>query len=154
MIQEDITGMRREISQAIELVDDAIGKLTRGFDSMGESMARGMPANEAARIRGEVVKVATALQFQDMVDQLLRHALLRLDSLAEALGRAGAPGQAPAPGEARPRPVARSARSPARCSSPGVSRPMAWRPQLLTVSRCWSSSSSSATARHQRSSTS
>lgn len=99
--------MRCEIRQAMELVDDAIGKLSTGFSAIGELLPRGLPESApGVEIHAQVGKVVTALQFQDMVDQLLCHALVRLDALERKLEAAGTLARAPAPGRARPRAVA------------------------------------------------
>ena len=106
MIQEEIAGIRREIDQARDLVRDAIEKLTAGFARIGELTAPGAVEDvRTSAILNEVSSVVTALQFQDMVEQLLVHTLKRLDAVEKALEA----GETLAPGRREPintRPVA------------------------------------------------
>jgi len=85
MIGEEIAGMRREIDQARELLLDAIGKLTAGFAGVRDVIAESGQA-PSAKLDQEISAIVTALQFQDLLDQILGHALRRLDAIEGALG--------------------------------------------------------------------
>lgn len=102
MIDEELSGMRREIAQARELLHDAVEKLVTSFMKISAlahaevgKVAGGVSVQEAkglaACIKSEVDSAVTALQFQDMIDQLLNHTLKRLDILEQALTEAGGP---------------------------------------------------------------
>lgn len=90
MIGEEIAGMRREIDQARELLRDAIGKLCAGFTGVTRVVAEAALAPGAsANVDREISSIVTALQFQDLLDQILGQTLRRLDAIEAGLGMAG-----------------------------------------------------------------
>jgi len=79
--------MRREIGQARDLVRDAVEKLLGSFDAVAAATRAGGLAPEVqARVQREIGTVVTALQFQDMVDQLLGHVLKRVEAIEQVAG--------------------------------------------------------------------
>jgi hypothetical protein len=97
MIQEELSAMRRDVGQARELIRDAVEKLLLSFDVIARSAAEGeLDERTRARMQREIGVVVTALQFQDMVDQLLNHVLQRMTMVEQGLG-----GSAGAADEAR-----------------------------------------------------
>jgi len=95
MIGEEIAGMRQEIGQARELLLDAIGKLCAGFSGVTRAVREtGLAPVASARIDREVSSIVTALQFQDLLDQILGQTLRRLDAIEAGLGIAVKPGSA------------------------------------------------------------
>lgn len=92
MISEEIAGMRREIEQARELLLDAAGGLTTGFAGVCRVISESGPTpGTSAKLEREISAMVTALQFQDLLDQILGHALRRLDAIEVGLGIAAAP---------------------------------------------------------------
>ena len=84
--------MRREIGQVRELLRDAIEKLTAGFVNVGGLIRENARDPEfAAKADREVSAIVTALQFQDLLDQLLNHSLGRLEVIEAELQGATAP---------------------------------------------------------------
>jgi len=84
--------MRREIEQARELLLDAVGKLITGFGGVSRVIAESGPTSgTSAKLEREISAIITALQFQDLLDQILGHALRRLDAIEVELGIAAAP---------------------------------------------------------------
>ena len=84
MIGEEIAGMRREIGQARELLVDAIDRLSAGF--AGVRRVVGESGLASAKLDREMAAIVTALQFQDLLDQILGHALRRLDAIEGGVG--------------------------------------------------------------------
>ena len=99
MISEELSGMRREIGQARDLMRDAVDKLLQSFDAIAQAaQSGGLDPRASARVRQEIGTVVTVMQFQDMVDQLLGLVLKRVDALdAAGGGAAGAPATAARP---------------------------------------------------------
>jgi hypothetical protein len=87
MVNEELSSMRHEITQARNLLNDAIDRLVTSFmnihalvqdaDAERTAAAANAPAI-ADRIAAEVASAITALQFQDIMDQLLNHTLKRV----------------------------------------------------------------------------
>ena len=105
MIQEELSGMRREIGQARELLRDAIEKLMLSFTAIGQAAdveGKAERSDARARVIREVGVAVTALQFQDMVDQLLNHVLKRVDALEEEIGLEAASAAPPGNAAASP----------------------------------------------------
>src|SRR5437763_1374986 len=95
MIQEEINGMRREIGQARELLEDAVDKLTGGFERVSVLLHEyGGDGSVVTRVDGELGRLVTALQFQDLLNQLLGHVAARLDAVQAVIG--GGVGDTPA----------------------------------------------------------
>jgi hypothetical protein len=101
MISEELSGMRREIGQARDLMRDAVEKLLLSFTAISQAAeAANLDEAALARMQREVGVVVTVLQFQDMVDQILGHVLKRVDAI-EAAGEGG-DGGAAGPTKAKP----------------------------------------------------
>ena len=87
MIGEEIAGVRREIGQARELALDAVGKLSAGFAGVNRAIAEAKPARAvAAKLGREISAIVTAMQFQDLLDQVLGQALRRLEAIEAEVG--------------------------------------------------------------------
>lgn len=110
-LDEYFAGVHGELSQADRLVGDAVGDLVAGFkhiskltrsqqetslaimeaaafandESMGQLLER--QRGIAGQIEQEVDAAVTALQFGDLVAQLLAHTRTRVDAIASALQR-------------------------------------------------------------------
>ena len=96
MIFDEILSMKRELGQARDLLRDAIGKLTTSFGNIDSLLGEIGEHEELKRkVDQEIGAVVTALQFQDMIDQLLNHTLGRLDAIERELGAGQTPGKTP-----------------------------------------------------------
>lgn len=113
MIEQELYEVRRDLEQARDLLHDAVDRLTASFTRIAALVdAAIMEGETAGPVQKEVGAVVVALQFQDLIDQLLGHALKRLDAMertpvaAVADRAAGAGEERKGGAPAGPKPVA------------------------------------------------
>jgi hypothetical protein len=112
MIEQKLYEASRDLGQARDLLHDAVDRLTASFTSIVALVDGLSLEGEAAKqVHREVGAAVIALQFQDLIDQLLGHALKRLDVAQETLltspgaGGAAARAERDGPGSACAQPV-------------------------------------------------
>lgn len=79
-------GIRADLGQLGELLDDAIARLTASFESISETTAAsgaGHPL-DLARVEDELGRAAIALQFHDIATQIVSRSVKRLDGMRES----------------------------------------------------------------------
>lgn len=119
-LQDEVLIAAADLDRLQALLADAVGQLAGRFVAADAALARS--ADDAAAgpiasalaarlraVRADVRGAAVALQFQDMAEQMLAHALGRLRAVADSLGSQAMPGgNEPAPAQfvARAGPVA------------------------------------------------
>jgi len=87
MIERDLFEVQRDLGQARDLLHDAVDRLTSSFTRIAELIeSAALECDTAGRVQKEVGAAVVALQFQDLIDQLLGHALKRLDAAQEPVG--------------------------------------------------------------------
>lgn len=81
---------RDELARLRSLIDDAAERLLSSFNVIGEISARGMAQGASQDMEDAVGNAVSALQFQDMANQLVGHAARRievLERITATLGR-------------------------------------------------------------------
>lgn len=77
---------RSELTRLRSLIDDAAGRLMASFSEIGEISARDGAHNQAQDMERAVGNAISALQFQDMANQLVGHAAQRIELLERLAG--------------------------------------------------------------------
>ncbi|MBI4292047.1 MAG: hypothetical protein HY661_11255 [Betaproteobacteria bacterium] len=125
LLDDYFAGIKNELNQADRLSGDAVGELVASFKHIGnltrsqQDIALAIAAAAlsaepmgpllerqtmiAGQIEREVDAAVTALQFGDLVAQLLDHAMVRVDAIGAALQRIASPDAAEDAGEPKPR---------------------------------------------------
>lgn len=87
---EQARSARAELDRLRSLIDDAAARLLSSFNVIGEISARQIERGQAQAMEDAVGNAVSALQFQDMANQLVGHAVRRievLERIAASLGR-------------------------------------------------------------------
>lgn len=72
---------RSELGRLRNLIDDASARLLSSFDAIGEISARRFQPEQLQDMENAVGNAVSALQFQDMANQLVGHAVERIELL-------------------------------------------------------------------------
>lgn len=77
-----------DLERLKKMIADAGDRLAESFDVVGAlGQKAGCDEDERRRLAAAIAAAVTALQFQDMANQLASHAQRRLDTLQDSLGK-------------------------------------------------------------------